>query len=90
MATGPAPQGILLRQCHHAFVGAGQKNDCGWPLFVLVVPVVFQPQYPPYVPMRNSDILSLPYSEVTYQARAEPGGVTQDTPGARKASNRQR
>ena len=41
------------------------------------------------VPMRNSDILSPLYSEVTNRARIGPGGVNQYTPGETKASNRQ-
>src|ERR1043166_9866902 len=45
VATGPAPQGTLLRQGHHALVGAGQKGDRCWAFLVLEVRVVSQPKH---------------------------------------------
>src|SRR5215471_18640097 len=45
VVTGPAPQGTLLRQCHHALMGAGQKGDRCWALLVLEVAVVSQPKH---------------------------------------------
>jgi hypothetical protein len=45
VATGPAPQGTLLRQSHHALVGTGQKGDRCWALLVLEVLVVSQPKH---------------------------------------------
>src|SRR5262245_9783326 len=45
VAPGPAPQGTLLRQSHHALVGTGQKGDRCWAFLVLEVLVVSQPKY---------------------------------------------
>src|SRR5438105_15024674 len=45
VATAPAPQGTLLRQGHHALMGAGQKGDRGWAFLLLEVPVVSQPKH---------------------------------------------
>src|SRR5215471_1797902 len=45
VATSPAPQGALLRQCHHALMGTGQKGDRCWALLVLEVTVVSQSKH---------------------------------------------
>src|SRR5439155_20630148 len=44
VATGPTPQGTLLRQSHHAVIGAGQKGDRCWALLVLAVLFGSQPK----------------------------------------------